>query len=711
MSSFNNDKILNILLNIFNDISTKENFNKGIENLKKLLNDNFSNENNILFIFQQIHNQLLNLKKDQKQYILTILPFLCDSNPEKLSHYLEKILSIFQSSICEESQNIFSLISKTFGDCVKIFLTNYNKNNDNNNVPNNNKIIELKPQLLLIYTQFKLFCLTNLKSTNKYNQICGALCLTSFIENCSYNYTNLENLKILWENIINQLDNKYFIPKLELLNCLISLIFASEKNFKSYASITLYKIIDFITDKDWLKRKLALNVVYTLIYYCSEEIIPLKSFLNEFLISIKNDKNPEVEEVINQIIKMLNNVNNNVSIISDKDNNNNNNEQSLLSTKSIFSESNYNNSNKTVKKQNKIFVSKSLLNNNNNININKNNISVDKIKIFNLKNKTMNNSFNNNNSSKNVKNFKKINEQTLKNKKKERCLSSKTIRNNSYKNYSSNKNTPTSSKRDLNSNTKILRNNKEKKPINNYNFNTNYNKNNYKKIRMKNKSKSMSELIKINKIPSLEELKKEKSKLSLNSNENFYNNNLNNNYKTEKTNENEQINNEINNNNEIINNNNNEIEILKTEIKNLKKEIEILKDNNNKLKEIKENINNNDFNNAFKIAIELNSIKDIYYIIKKYQFKNNNDILIQNKILCDICLVLSNDLLEPENFKLICFFIIKNIIEKKINFNQNNNKIIYNAFNEIYKKRKELCLNQNDINNILNICNYFNNIE
>jgi hypothetical protein len=74
-------------------------------------------------------------------------------------------------------------------------------------------------------------------------------------------------------------------------------------------------------------------------------------------------------------------------------------------------------------------------------------------------------------------------------------------------------------------------------------------------------------------------------------------------------------------------------------------------------------------------------------------------------------LVLSNDLLEPENFKLICFFIIKNIIEKKINFNQNNNKIIYNAFNEIYKKRKELCLNQIDINNILNICNYFNNIE
>ena len=36
---------------------------------------------------------------------------------------------------------------------------------------------------------------------------------------------------------------------------------------------------------------------------------------------------------------------------------------------------------------------------------------------------------------------------------------------------------------------------------------------------------------------------------------------------------------------------------------------------------------------------------------------------------------------------------------------------VYNSFYEIYKKRKELCLNQIVINNILNICNYFNNIK
>ena len=56
--------------------------------------------------------------------------------------------------------------------------------------------------LLLIYDKYKSFCINNIESDSISCQICGTLCLTSFIENCSYNYTNLENLKILWENII-----------------------------------------------------------------------------------------------------------------------------------------------------------------------------------------------------------------------------------------------------------------------------------------------------------------------------------------------------------------------------------------------------------------------------------------------------------------------------------------------------------------------------
>ena len=147
--------------------------------------------------------------------------------------------------------------------------------------------------------------MNNIKHSNRYNQICGTLCLTSFIENCAYNYTNQNNLKSIWELLIYQITNNSFYAKLELLNCFISLIFSSEERFCPFASMTLYKIFDYITDEDWLKRKLALNIVYTLVFYCGEEIKPLKGYINKFLAERSEDNVKEVKEVCIEIMKLL----------------------------------------------------------------------------------------------------------------------------------------------------------------------------------------------------------------------------------------------------------------------------------------------------------------------------------------------------------------------------------------------------------------------
>ena len=53
----------------------------------------------------------------------------------------------------------------------------------------------------------------------------------------------------------------------KLLNCLICLILGSKNLVSQFANVTLYKILDFLTDNDWLKRKLILNIIYTLIFY------------------------------------------------------------------------------------------------------------------------------------------------------------------------------------------------------------------------------------------------------------------------------------------------------------------------------------------------------------------------------------------------------------------------------------------------------------
>ena len=87
---------------------------------------------------------------------------------------------------------------------------------------------------------------------------------------------------------------------------MIYLILGAEGLFAQYANATLYKILDFLTEDDWNKRKLALNVIYTLIFYCKDEIMPLKEHIINFLRVLKTDKVKEVREVCLLILQIFN---------------------------------------------------------------------------------------------------------------------------------------------------------------------------------------------------------------------------------------------------------------------------------------------------------------------------------------------------------------------------------------------------------------------
>ena len=143
-----------------------------------------------------------------------------------------------------------------------------------------------------------------MKYDDKSNRIVGSLCLTKLVENCPV-VLQKQYMKLIWEVIMNLIDKKNFNAKYELLNCLISLILGAENLFTPYAHNTLYKVLDFLADTDWLKRKLALNVIYTLIFYCKDEILPLKEHIISFLRALKTDKVKEVREVCLLILKIF----------------------------------------------------------------------------------------------------------------------------------------------------------------------------------------------------------------------------------------------------------------------------------------------------------------------------------------------------------------------------------------------------------------------
>jgi len=133
--------------------------------------------------------------------------------------------------------------------------------------------------LLLIYDKYKSFCINNIESDSISCQICGTLCLTSFIENCPFIYNNNEKLKKLFEILMKQLDNPKGPAKLEVLNCLTSLIFCSEMQYMPFAKETVQKIIDLCTNSEWIIKKFSLNIICTLMYYFQEEIYPLKKII------------------------------------------------------------------------------------------------------------------------------------------------------------------------------------------------------------------------------------------------------------------------------------------------------------------------------------------------------------------------------------------------------------------------------------------------
>jgi hypothetical protein len=67
----------------------------------------------------------------------------------------------------------------------------------------------------------------------------------------------------------------------------------------------MFRILDYLTDLDWMIRKLAINIVYTLVFYCKEEIMAFKENIIEFLNILKEDQIEEIREICTHILRYL----------------------------------------------------------------------------------------------------------------------------------------------------------------------------------------------------------------------------------------------------------------------------------------------------------------------------------------------------------------------------------------------------------------------
>ena len=292
-------EIKSSLNKIYDRIRVKKNQEKGYELFKKLISKNISNKTLLSSLINNIQEKISKIPPEEKPPYLHLLSlfFANQSSHDSLKvyfPYISPILSILQSLIIESNSEIFSHISQTFAEIVQYLMPNDISASDK----------ELNSEEKGSYEALQSFCIINIKIEQNFNRIIGSLCLTKLVENCPFVLKN-NYMKYILDNIIENLSKDNFNAKYELLNCLISLILGAESLFCPFANVTLYKVLDFLTDPDWLKRKLSLNVIYTMIFYCKDEIFPLKEHIINFLNVLKNDKIKEVRDVSILILQMF----------------------------------------------------------------------------------------------------------------------------------------------------------------------------------------------------------------------------------------------------------------------------------------------------------------------------------------------------------------------------------------------------------------------
>ena len=294
--------LLTSLSTVFTKLQNPSSTQIGFELFKRLVFKNVSIEHNVHFILNNISSQLSSLPlNNTREPFIKLITFIFQNNlktpVQKASYYpyISPSLSLLQAQISNNNSSIYPSISNAFAD-----ITLYTMITD----------IESSQDMLGVderkhYETLQGFCIYNMKEPIKANQICGSLCLTKLVENCPI-VLQSKYLKFIWENIMSFIDHNDFNAKYELLNCLISLILGAEAQFKPHAVVTLFKVMEFLTDNDWLKRKLALNVIYTIAFYCKDEIASMKTQLISFLKLLKGDKVKDVRDIAVSILTLLN---------------------------------------------------------------------------------------------------------------------------------------------------------------------------------------------------------------------------------------------------------------------------------------------------------------------------------------------------------------------------------------------------------------------
>ena len=252
-----------------------------------LVTKNIENKELTIYILHVISREINNSSSlIEKELLLSLLPefyvpFL-NENINLTDPYLSRILTSIQSNILSEISPIF--IGEIY---KKIIFYIFNDDYKPNKEPINKDLFDI----------CQGFCLFNMKQ-NQYNyQLCGIICLNSLLNGIDYSFLNINNhIAYIWEKINFFLSSQSFAPKEYLLKYLCDFISKFNIGFKPYVNIAIYKILEFIDNKNLNTRKNSLDVLSILISFYPNEIKIIQSLILQLLIILQNDEDKDIKD-------------------------------------------------------------------------------------------------------------------------------------------------------------------------------------------------------------------------------------------------------------------------------------------------------------------------------------------------------------------------------------------------------------------------------
>ena len=245
---------------------------------------NITDINTTIYILHLISREINKSDIIEQKALLSLLPeFFVPffNNDISLTYpYINRILTTIQSNILCNISSIY--IGEIF---KKIIFYLFFDEEENIKEPINKKHFEI----------CQGFCLYNMKLKSNKNQEVGIICLNILLNELDYSFLNQNNfVYYIWENITYFLDEPNFFPKNYLLKYLSDFISKFKIQFKPYVEIAIYKILEYIDDKDGNIRKSSLNILGLLISFYPKEIDLIKNLIMQLLLILNRDKDENI---------------------------------------------------------------------------------------------------------------------------------------------------------------------------------------------------------------------------------------------------------------------------------------------------------------------------------------------------------------------------------------------------------------------------------